>query len=62
MKWTNRLTFSLHVYANEFVHYKYFLLKIDSSIVRYFYSKFSITSFEETPKHGTFSIHNNPWS
>jgi len=48
------------IYVDEFVHYKYFLLRIVSSIVRYLFTKFSITSFEETPKHGAFSIHNNP--
>ncbi len=63
MKSTNRLTFFYKfVYANEFVHYEYFLLRIVSSIVRYLFTKFSITSFEETQKCGTFSIHNNPLS
>jgi hypothetical protein len=47
-------------FVNEFVHYTYFLLKIVSSIVRYLFTKISITSFEETPKRGAFSIHNNP--
>ncbi len=63
MKLTNRLTFFYtFVYVDEFVHYEYFLWIIVSSIVRYLFTKTSITSFGETPKCGAFSIHNDPWS
>lgn len=31
------------------------------SIVKHLYIKFSIASFEKTPKYGMFSIHNNSW-
>jgi hypothetical protein len=40
--------------------YEYFLFKKISFIVRYLFTNFSITSFEETPNRGAFSIHNNP--
>jgi hypothetical protein len=50
----------MFTHVDEFVHYEYFLLRIVSSIVKYLFTKFSITPFEETPKRGAFSIHNNP--
>jgi hypothetical protein len=50
----------MFVYADEFLHYKYFLLRVVSSIVKYVFTKLSIISFEETQKRGAFSIHKNP--
>jgi len=61
MKSTNRLTFFLHVCPCWWICalqlFIYFI--IVSSIVRYLFSIFLITSFEETPKRGAFTIHDH---